>query len=67
MKNKKLKTAMFEREITHKAAAERLGINSRVFTNKLNKRVVNGYQAGFTVSEKNMLAMLFDVPVTEIE
>ena len=67
MINKKLKTAMFEQECTHKMAAEILEINTRVFTNKLNKRTVNGYAARFTASEKTMLALKFGINANEIE
>lgn len=67
MKNKKLKTAMFEQEVTHKQAAAMIEINSRTFTNKINKRVVNGYVASFTVPEKTLLASKFNLTVDEIE
>lgn len=67
MKNKKLKTAMFESEVTHKQAAAILGINSRTFTNKINKRIVNGYEASFTVPEKTMLAREFNLSVDDIQ
>ena len=67
MKNRKLKTAMFEREITHRKAAAILGINPRVFTNKINKRVVNGYEATFTAPEKALLATEFEIDANEIE
>lgn len=67
MKNGKLKTAMFEREVTHRKAAAILGINPRVFTNKINKRVVNGYEATFTVAEKSLLATEFALNAEDIE
>lgn len=67
MKNKALKTAMFNCEATHKKGAEILGINARVFTNKINKRFVNGYESKFTVAEKNLLAAKFNLNVEEIE
>lgn len=67
MKNKKLKTAMFEQEYTHKMAAEILEINTRVYTNKLNKRTINGYVAGFTVAEKALLAAKFGIDANDIE
>lgn len=67
MKNKKLKTAMFEQGYTHKMVAKLLEINVRTFANKLNKRMANGYEAGFTVSEKLLLALKFDIEENEIE
>ena len=67
MTNKKLKTVMFEREITHRQAAAKLGINSKVFTNNINKRTVNGYVASFTVAEKALLANEFGINENEIE
>ena len=67
MTNKALKIAMFEREATHKQAAEMLGINARVFTNKINKRIINGYEASFTPAEKTMLAAQYQINVNEIQ
>lgn len=67
MKNKTLKTAMFAAGVTHKKAAEKLGINYRVFTNKINHITVNGYQAKFTVAEKALLATIFEIDVNSIE
>ena len=67
MKNKKLKTAMYEQEVRQKQAAALLEINQRTFTNKINKRVVNGYLASFTLAEKTLLAQTFNLNVTDIE
>lgn len=67
MKNKKLKTKMFEMGVTHKQVAALLDINTRVFANKINKRVVNGYEASFTAPEKVVLSLKFDISIEEIE
>lgn len=67
MKNKALKTAMYAAEKKHKDVAKVLGINTKVFTNKLNRRTVNGYEARFTTSEKSMLASMFGLLIIDIE
>lgn len=67
MKNKKLKTKMFEMGVTHKQVAALLGINAKVFTNKINKITINGYEAKFTKAEKVVLSLKFDIPEEEIE
>lgn len=67
MVNKKLKTAMYEREIKHKDVAAILEINTRTFTNKINKRAVNGYVASFTMPEKMLLANEFNLNLYDIE
>lgn len=67
MKNKALKTAMYTAEKKHKDVAEVLGINTKVFTNKLNHRKVNGYEARFTYSEKATLASMFGLLIIDIE
>lgn len=67
MINKKLKLAMYEKEVTHKDVSASMGINTKVFTNKINKRVVNGYEARFTDAEKVWLADAFGVAVSDIE
>lgn len=67
MKNKKLKTKMYKMSATHKQVAEFLGINTKVFTNKINRLVVNGYEAKFTTTEKMALAMKFGIKENDIE
>lgn len=67
MKNKKLKTKMYEMGVTHKQVADFIGINAKVFTNKINRLVVNGYEAKFTETEKIVLAMKFDINKDDIE
>lgn len=67
MVNKTLKTALYVNSITHKKAAAKLGINTRTFTNKINKRKVNGYTASFTMAEKMVLASEFNLDVNDIE
>ena len=67
MKNKKLKTKMFEMGVTHKQVATLLGINTRVFTNKINRQLVNGYETKFTAAEKIVLALKFDLNENDIE
>jgi hypothetical protein len=67
MKNKKLKTAMFEMGVTHAQVAKLLDINARTFTNKINRLNVNGYEAKFTATEKVVLALKFDLNENEIE
>ena len=67
MKNKKLKTKMFEDGYTHKEVAECLGINTKVFTNKINRLVVNGYETKFTEAEKIALALKFGIDKNDIE
>lgn len=65
--NKRLKTAMFAMGVTHKQVAALLDINTRVFSNKINRRVVNGYEAKFTQAEKVVLSLKFDLNENEIE
>lgn len=67
MVNKELKTAMFANGTKYKQAAAKLEINTRTFTNKINKRTVNGYVASFTAAEKAMLANEFNLDPNVIE
>ena len=53
--------------ITIKELAAEMGINRRVFSNKLGKRTVNGYVIRFTDEQKRWLAEKFDMSITEIE
>jgi hypothetical protein len=67
MKNKKLKTAMYAMGVTHKQVAALLDINTRTFTNKINRRFVNGYETKFTKAEKVVLSLKFYIAENEIE
>lgn len=67
MTNKTLKVAMFEREHIYRVAAAMLGINAKVFKNKINHQVVNGKTAKFTDSEKEKLASEYKIKITDIE
>lgn len=53
--------------ITHKELAAELGINARVFGNKLARRNVNGYTCRFTEAQKEQLAARFGIAIEEIE
>lgn len=44
-----------------------MGINTRVFGNKLAQRTVNGYKCRFTEAQKEWLAARFGIAVEEIE
>lgn len=44
-----------------------MGINARVFGNKLCRRNVNGYVCKFTEAQKEWLAARFGILVEEIE
>lgn len=65
--NRVLRSKMVLMGITHKELAEEMGINRRVFSNKLARRVVNGYTIQFTDAQKEWLANRFGLDVTEIE
>lgn len=53
--------------VTHKELAAEMGINARVFGNKLCQRTVNGYVCRFTEAQKEWLAARFGIAVEEIE
>lgn len=53
--------------ITIKELATEMGINRRVFSNKLGKRKVNGYVIHFTEAQKEWLAAKFGIETTDIE
>lgn len=53
--------------ITIKELAAEMGINRRVFSNKLGRRSVNGYEAQFTDAQKEWLADKFGIDTTDIE
>lgn len=67
MKNKVLKMAIFEKEMKYKEVAEEMGINRKVFANKINQSVVNGYVAKFKPIEKVWLANRFGIKESDIE
>jgi DNA-binding transcriptional regulator LsrR (DeoR family) len=66
-KNKKLKFAMLMEDVTQKEVAAEMSINARVFRNKINNSVVNGYVARFKPCEKKWLAERFNLKESEIE
>ena len=53
--------------VTQKSVAAEMGINERVFNNKLGRRRVNGYESRFTYEQKYWLAERFGIAVTDIE
>lgn len=53
--------------ITIKELSKEMGINRRVFSNKLGRRVVNGYVIQFTEAQKEWLADKFGIEITDIE
>lgn len=54
-------------DVKQKEVAAEMGINARVFNNKLRLRTVNGYQARFTDEQKEWLAERFGIDASEIE
>lgn len=66
-KNKVLKMVIYEEGIKYKDIAEEMGINQKIFANKINHLVVNGYEAKFKHIEKVWLAMRFGINVEDIE
>lgn len=67
MKNKRLKIAMKEAEVTYTETAAKMGRNAKVFANKINQRTVNGNVVRFNVTEKEWLANEFGLKASEIE
>ena len=67
MRNKKLKLAMYAVDANYKDVEDFLGINTKVFTRKINRQKVNGYECYFKECEKAILAKKFKIKVTEIE
>lgn len=67
MKNKKLKIAIYENEMNYKEVAEEMGINRKVFCNKINNFPVNGYVARFKPIERVWLANRFGIKESDIE
>lgn len=53
--------------MAQKEVAAEMGINTRVFNNKLRLRTVNGYVARFTDEQKKWLAERFGIDASEIE
>lgn len=67
MKNKKLKMAIYESEKKYGEIAEAMGISRKVFCNKINHLVVNGYEARFKPVEKAWLVKEFGIKESDIE
>lgn len=53
--------------ITIKELAAEMGINRRVFSNKLGRRKVGPYVSHFTEAQKEWLAAKFGINTTDIE
>ena len=62
-----LRSQMALQGITIKELAVEMGINRRVFSNKLGRRKVNGYEIRFTEPQKEWLAAKFGINTTDIE
>lgn len=62
-----LRSKMALQGITIKELAAEMGINRRVFSNKLGRRTVNGYVIQFTEEQKEWLAAKFGIDTTDIE
>lgn len=62
-----LRSQMALHGITIKELATEMGINCRVFSNKLGRRMVNGYLSHFTEAQKEWLAAKFGIETTDIE
>ena len=62
-----LRSQMALNGITIKELAAEMGINRRVFSNKLGRRKVNGYEIHFTEGQKEWLASKFGIDTTDIE
>ena len=65
--NSKLRSLIVLHGTTQKRVAAEMGINTRVFNNKLNMRTVNGYVIRFTPAQKEWLSERFNIPVADIE
>ena len=65
--NKKLCSQFVLHGETQKHVAAEMGINARVFNNKLRRRTVNGYVVQFTQAQKEWLAERFGIKAEEIE
>ena len=62
-----LRSQMALHGIIIKELADEMGINRRVFSNKLGRRKVNGYVCVFTEQQKEWLAAKFGINTTDIE
>lgn len=62
-----LRSQMVLQGITIKELATEMGINRRVFSNKLGRRTVNGCVVKFTEQQKEWLATKFGINTTDIE
>lgn len=65
--NKVLRSRFIFYGLTQKMIAAEMGINARVFANKMYRRKVNGYEARFTEAQKEWLAARFGIEITDIE
>lgn len=65
--NNKLRSQFVLFDVQQKEVAAEMGINPRVFNNKLRHRTVNGYKVRFTEDQKQWLAERFNMNVNEIE
>lgn len=65
--NAKLCSMFVLHGIKQKDVAAEMGINARVFNNKLRQRTVNGYAVHFTQAQKEWLAHRFGMEVEDIE
>lgn len=65
--NIKLRSQFVLFGVTQKQVAAEMGVNNRVFNNKLGRRMVNGYIIKFTDEQKAWLSDRFDIPVMDIE
>lgn len=62
-----LRSQMALQGITIKELSTEMGVNRRVFSNKLARRTVNGYVVHFTEAQKEWLANKFGINTTDIE
>ena len=67
MVNKILRSKIVLQGITIKELSKEMGINYRVFRNKLGRRTVNGYVVQFTEAQKEWLAAKFGIDTADIE
>ena len=65
--NNKLRSKFVLFGVQQKEVAAEMGINPRVFNNKLRRRTINGYKVYFTEDQKKWLAERFNMNVNEIE
>jgi hypothetical protein len=65
--NNKLRSQFVLFNVRQKDVAAEMGINKRVFNNKLFRRTINGYKVYFTEEQKQWLAKRFNMDVNDIE